>query len=67
MRIVDKETGEILRSDVMARQWGNPLEIKSQMINDAINECNEKGESYEIYENESERKNSELGGEKKVL
>jgi hypothetical protein len=54
VRTVNKETGEILRSDVIARQWGDPLEIKSEMINDAINECNEKGEKYEIYEKESD-------------
>jgi hypothetical protein len=54
VRIVDKETGEILRSDIMARQWGDPVEIKKQMLNDAIKDCEEKEEKYEIYEKESD-------------
>jgi hypothetical protein len=38
----------------MARQWGDPVEIKEQMLIDAIKDCEEKGEKYEIYEKESD-------------
>jgi hypothetical protein len=49
IRTVDQETGEIIRSDLTVRQWGNPSEIKEQMLADAINECRENDENYKIF------------------